>query len=284
MIHSAWYRNLISRFKTDDARTNVAALLSREPPPLINPPEDFGMIWSAKSGSMATMVWFLCRLGMFESLRDYSEPANPRPHSFRRFVLTKSPEYQHWVAACDPTALKWLRIIRSPYNRAVSSYRHALSRGYEDRKIEKRLGLSVEERGLSFDEFLDYLLAIDVANCNIHHRQQWHPLEEYVAVQKIMNIDKEPWLPALMQFETENGLSPLSAETLAGMLDICQVIARRHHSHRLETPNQDCVSVRFTRAEANGPWPAYEAFLNADTRLKIERIYAKDFATYADFL
>jgi hypothetical protein len=220
---------------------------------------------------------------MLEQARIYPQPGRPKPHEFRNRVLSESPDYKRWLMTCDPASLKWLRIIRHPYNRTVSSYRHALGKGYEDRKIEKCLRLSIPDRGLSFDEFLDYLLAIDVADCNNHHRQQWHPIEGYVTPYKVVNLDKETLLPALDAFDTEIGLTPVSPETREGMLAEWQRESRRHHK-RLETANQDCTEIRFTRADAKGPWPGYEAFLDADARHKIERIYAKDFAAYADFL
>jgi hypothetical protein len=261
---------------------NVRTLLYVQPAPLINLPDGFGVLWSAKSASKAVMFWFLTRLGLLEQALVYPEPGGPKPHNFREDVLSQTADYRRWRKTCDPATLKWLRIIRNPYSRAVSSYRHALSFGYEDNKIKTCLGLSVADRGLSFQEFLDYLLMVDIANCNNHHRQQWHPIESHVTPYKVVNLDKEDLLIALDTFDTEIGLPPVSPETREGMLISWQRESRRHHK-RTERVD-DCYARVFTRAEAKEALPGYSGFLNAETRSKIERIYVKDFAVYAGYL
>jgi hypothetical protein len=179
--------------------------------------------------------------------------------------------------------LRWLRIIRDPYNRAVSSYRHALGRGYEDEKIQETVGISVAERGLSFNEFLDYLSRIDITTCDNHHMQQWHPLEEYVALTKVINLDKDSLLPALDAFATDIGLPPMKEEMRAIMLADWEHESRRHHKAS-QVPDTGVADIRFSREQTSGSWPDYAAFLTKETRDKIEHIYAKDFAAYGAFL
>lgn len=303
MVHTEGHTDPASASKSEDQKSSnspprtsdtrsAAELLCMQPAPLIDPQAGFGVLWSAKVGSKAILSWFFCRIGQLEEARNYPEPGRPRVHQFRNRVLLESSEYKQWLKTCDPTKLKWLRIIRNPYTRAVSSYRHALGSrsGYEDRKIKEVLNLSVPDRGLSFQEFLDYLLAIDVASCNNHHRQQWHPIEAHVTPHKVVNLDKDSMLPALDAFEKEIGLQPVSPEAREKLLSSWEHEARRHHTRTEEV--EDSASIVFTRQEAKPrkgqkpekTLPSYASFLNADTRRKIERIYAKDFDAYGDYL
>jgi len=262
---------------------SLTDLLHHSPPPLINFPEGHGVLWSAKSGSKAVTFWYFTRIGLLEEASDYPQPGHPRPYQFQIDVVSQTPYYKEWLASADPLSLAWLRVIRDPYNRATSSYRHALRHGYEDAKIEACLKFSVEQRGLSFAEFLDYLLAIDIADCNRHHSEQWHPIEEHVALRKVINLDRENLAEALEAFEREIGLEPLATHLRARMHEEWSRDSKRYHK-RLEAESGAHAETRFTREEAGDTWPGYEAFLSNDTRRKIERIYAKDFAAYANFL
>jgi len=295
MVRFGAYRELVARSKnfvarvagsgpdddavaSDDASSSIKDLKWR-PPPLINRTERFGVLWSGKAGSMAVTFWFLARLGLLDAARQYGR----NPHNYRIDVLLKDPTYQAGVAACDPAALRWLRIIRSPYKRAVSSYRHVVRHGFDDAEIEKHLSISIPESGLSFQEFLDYLLAIDVVTCNVHYRQQWHPLEARVVPRRVVNIDEENLLAALDAFESDLGLPPLAPATRATLLAELERESTRHHKPL--DMNDSVAETRFRRSDSEGNWPGYEMFLtNEAARRKIERIYAKDFAAYANFL
>jgi len=277
-------RSAVARLRSGKAfrrkrKSKLAPLLLHEPRPLIHPPAGFGVLWSAKSGSKAITYWFLAQQGLLDKADAYAN----KPHLFRSEVVRKMEHHNQWLASCDPLSLNWLRIVRNPYFRAVSSYRHALGHGYEDERIEKVIHLSIEERGLSFSEFLDYLLRIDITACNKHHAQQWHPIEEHVALRRVINLDSESLAEGLQAFEGEVGLEPLAPHLLARMLKEWDHDSKRYQN-RLETGSGVHAETRFTREEARGTWPSYEAFLSNDARHKIERIYTKDFAAYREFL
>lgn len=199
------------------------------------------------------------------------------PHEYRLSVLPTLPLYQEWIADCDPNSIRWIRVIRDPYKRAVSSYRHALSFGYENAGIEHALGLKVEERGLSFDEFLDYLSLIDVSSCDEHHRQQVNPLERWVRLDRVINADRGPLLEFLY------GIAEPRLEVRTRLSDEIAKVAGHHHSRRTDK-YLDFAEVVLPPPSPQAEWPDYEAFLNAGTRRKIEQIYAKDFEVYAAFL
>ena len=293
MLRFGAYRKLFNRSKNfvacvagsgpdvaaaDDAASSPIKDLKWRPAPLINWTERFGVLWSGKVGSMAVTYWFLARLGLLDAARQYGR----NPHNYRIDVLLKDPTYQADVVSCDPAALRWLRIIRSPYKRAVSSYHHVVRHRFDDAEIEKHLGISIPESGLSFQEFLDYLLAIDVVTCNVHYRQQWHPLEARVVPRRDVNIDEQNLLAALDAFESDLGLPPLAPATRATLLAELKRESTRHHKPL--DMNDSVAEMRFRRSDSKGNWPGYEMFLTETARDKIDRIYAKDFAAYGDFL
>ena len=287
-LGSTAYRELVTRSKTLFNRisvrrsdrlveTSLAEYLRRRPSPLISGPGRFGILWSGKSGSMAVTYWFLARVGLLEKAKEFHR----NPHRYRLQVLTKSAQYRGWLATCDPRTMCWLRIIRCPYHRAVSSYRHVLGHGYEKPGIEGAHS-SVPVHGLSFNEFLDHLLSIDIANCNVHYRQQWHPLEAHIEVLRFVNLDKEKLVPALEDFERLAGLAPLDSTTGASLLRALEQEGGRHHRPKV-VQEGDCADTRFKQSDAKN-LPGYGSFLRADTKEKIERIYANDFQAYGSFL
>ena len=299
MAHREGHNDLITNLKSEDTNSrderaqpllykflkllsktsDLPKLLQENPKPLIYPLEGFGLIWSAKSGSKALMFWFFCRVGLLDAARCYPEPDDPKVHQFRTQMIA-SDLYRQWLATCDPKTLKWLRVIRNPYNRAVSSFKQVLL-GYEH--LAEGLRLSIAEQGLSFAEFLDYLLVSDIANSDAHLRQQWHPIEDHVSLYRVINLDKVSLLPALDQFESQLGLTPVKSEAREDLLAEWKRDSSRYQKS-LKGSNEDCSVVRFRRRRPSEHFPSYEAFLNPATRRKIERIYAKDFAAYADFL
>ncbi len=253
-------------------RESTSKLL-RQPWLLIYPPGGIGLIWSPKSACTTALLWYLANAGFIEDAAAY----DPWPHNYRMNVLPELDVYKQWRTECDLDKLKWIRVMRDPSFRAVSSYRHALQYGFENTSIQEVLGLSVDGRGFSFSEFLDYLDKIDIATCNPHHAQQWHAAEARLAMTRVVNVDKEPLLEVLCDFSDpgEQARKVLSAEVAR--------IADLHHAHRVPSES-DCSAIIFQASETTGDWPDYEAFLNHNTRNRIERIYRKDFEAYSLYI
>src|SRR5262245_22586874 len=160
----------------------LAALMldpKREPRPLLFGPGQHGVIWSAKSACTTVLLWYLWQCDLLQAALFY----NRWPHRFRNSVLLRSATYRTWASEVDVKSWSWLRVIRDPSKRAVSSYRHALKFGYANEAISESLRRPVDHRdGFSFELFLDHLAGINIATCNIHHRLQVHPIEERIAV------------------------------------------------------------------------------------------------------
>ena len=202
---------------------------------------------------------------------------NSWPHKYRMEVLPTLDYYRTWLVNTDPRKLAWLRVIRDPYKRAVSIFRHVLRYSHNNNSFRQDLGLDLSQDSLSFDSFLSKLEAVDITGCDIHLRQQHHPLERSIRPTRIINADKEPLLDALLDFATptQDVRMHLNAEISR--------ISSFHHAHRT-LYHGDVSKTSFKMPFISQDWPEYGDFLNVSTCRKIERLYAADFAAYSAFL
>ncbi len=260
------------------ADLEVATLLLEpryDPRPLLLGSAKLGIIWSAKSACTTVLLWYFWHRNLLQTARAYSG----WPHVYRNRVLYAEETYGAWAAEVEAGGWTWVRVICDPYKRAVSSYRHALVNGYENRRMSRRLKRPPEQ-SYSFEEFLDYLLQIDVTICNLHHKQQFHPLEQRVTPSRIINADKEELMQGLAGIDA--GLDT-PHEPREALLAAIAEIGSAHHARR-SAADLDCSTVLLTRQDAVGEWPGYACFLNDSTRKKIAKIYAVDLRRYAAFL
>ena len=88
------------------------------------------IIWSAKSACTTVLLWYLWHRNLLQAAQAYDS----WPHQFRNKMLYADEAYRTWANQVDVESWTWLRVIRDPYNRAVSSYRHALANGYESQQ------------------------------------------------------------------------------------------------------------------------------------------------------
>jgi hypothetical protein len=246
---------------------------ARDPRPLISAETGIGLIWSAKSACTTSVIWFFAVSGHLGRATEF----DPWPHEYRDHVLRHSPDYLRSLAAVRRAELRWVRVIRDPYKRAVSSYRHALRHGYADAEIAQRLGRPVDGRGFSFAEFLSYLETLDLTACDPHHLLQRHQLEDWVEPTRVINADKEPLLEALLAVEDPGA---------AARIKIQEAIAAIPPEHRARRVNGhgDYQERIFTRADTAGEWPDYPAFLTPKTTERIAALYRTDLLAYSAYL
>src|SRR5688572_27830886 len=159
-------------------QSEIARALVSSPRQLIHPGGKLIVVFSAKSACTNVVVWLLNHLGHARAAADF----HPWPHRYRSEVYYKSQLYREALTQ-DLSGFSVLRVIRDPFERAASSYRHALNSGYADKEMARLLGRShMGARGYSFAEFIDLLEHSDMRTCNIHHRIQRHPVENVLPV------------------------------------------------------------------------------------------------------
>lgn len=244
-------------------------------PPLFNRARRFGVLWSPKSASATTLVWFINTLGRLEEARRLHHS----PHTWRLQVYNREPQWQESVRALDQT-WKMLRIIRDPYARAISSYRQALQFSLEVPRLTEFLGHPLRG-GYSLIEFLDFLLASDIHRLDPHMRPQRHAMEAWRGPDRVINVSRKDLFAGLNEFEAEIGMP----QTDFGKLAWIHEVEGRRRMDPIDIEG-DVSAVRFSSifAKNGGSWPVNKAFLNPQTRSRIEKAYAIDFAAYGPYL
>ncbi|MFV8819968.1 sulfotransferase family 2 domain-containing protein [Haliea sp. E17] len=237
--------------------------------PLFLEDRDVAILWSAKSGCTFIVKWFLLQRGELEQALAWSSWI----HDYRTGVYRKSEAYAAGVHRAEFGKMRYLRLVRDPFSRAVSSYLHMVRTVGDEafhRPFNEFLGRDIEEgEGVCFSEFCEFLLATDVARCDVHYRQQAHNLE----TRGLVDVDHVIHLETL-----EQELAPLARRYGLLPASVSELSASHHNTRR-----QDCGDyvgdVPFKRTEAD-TYPDYRAFYNAELLEKIAAVYREDIQRY----
>jgi hypothetical protein len=256
-----------------EATTEIGRLLWTDPAPLIHPGHRFIVVFSAKSACTNVLIWFLTQLGHARAARDF----HLWPHEYRTTVYYYSELYRKAFRS-DVSGFKVIRIVRDPFERTASSFRHVVRYSVVDREIEQRVGRrSMDRDGLSFSEFLTFLEGTDLRSCDPHLAIQHHPIEDRLRVDYLINISRENLFERLNKIETELDLKPTN---LPKDRWVKALRAHNRPDRRLDE-TADIYTRRLTREQASvGPWPDLGALLSDDARARIAKLYAKDIECY----
>jgi hypothetical protein len=229
------------------------------------------VIFSAKSACTSVLIWFLHQIGHGDAAQDYSR----WPHHYRMGVYYKSRLYRMALKK-RPSRYSVVRVVRDPFERAVSSFRHMLASGAGTDLAAKALRRNdIETAGLSFSEYLDFLETCDLRTCDQHYALQRHPVEDLVSIDHLINISTENLFARLNDVEADLGL-PITDFAQLGWLK---------HLDQARSPNKpgsisDAYRRRFNREMARNEWPKSGAFLVPEARERIARLYATDIQSY----
>jgi hypothetical protein len=263
---------------TQRLRRPLANALLEPPQPWLNPDRSLMVVWSAKSASSLAFIWYLATVGLLDDYR----ASGMSSHEYRGKRLARSDVVQrgrskllddYWI----------VHILRDPYLRAVSSYRHALATGYADKRIGPRSGGSLDRKeGFSFARYLDYLETIDLRGANVHHRLQLHRVERIKPPDTVINISRQDLLVELNRLEELRGMPSTDFGTFGPFLQT----EEKRRAKVTPFDGKDMTETAFNVAAAQGhaAWPTYEQLLNAATRRRIERLYADDFAMFGAYI
>lgn len=175
----------------------------------------------------------------------------------------------------DPSFLK-IAVVRNPFSRAVSAFSVVTDTisGSQWRAVSRSIRDPDPERRLTFCEFLEFLEQTDLATANYHWRlqtaQDWYDLGisdvQFVKLESLqsdldrisqrLGIAAEPMRRASATTKVERDLSGIDVKTLtrAGM---ARIFGRDHRG-----------VIRF---------PDYAHFLDDDARIRLKKLYARDF-------
>lgn len=269
----SWLRRVLGR---DDRR--LAQALLRRPHPLVFPGPRLIVAWSPKSACTHVVVWYLHQIGRLEAALAHHR----WPHVYRNDVLRLDPMI---VATSEARsregapAAALLKVMREPFARAVSSYRHAVRSGYADEEMSRVLGRPLAGReGLSFRVFLDFLDRIDFDAANPHHGFQSHPIDALPFGRRFLIVaDGANLYEGLNRIETFFDLPKTDFDAVPAF----SMIEKRHFAQPRPPADAtgDILDRPLRRRDALEGWPKIELEASEEARLAVRRLYARDYET-----
>jgi hypothetical protein len=265
--------NRVGGDRPPGASSELGRLLWTDPRPLIHSRKRMIVVFSPKSACTSTVIWFFNQLGHAKAARDYAS----WPHRYRTEVYYKSRIYRRSFER-DLSKFSLVRIIRDPFERAVSSFRHVQKGGLADEAMAKTLRRrDMATAGLSFSEFLDFLERCNLRTCDPHFRIQRHPIEDHLPTRHLINASTENLFSRLKQVEADFDLPVTDFDKL----DWLRKLNPAHTHVASASPPANVYTHRFTREDArSGSWPSYAAFLTPAARERIARLYDTDLKAY----
>ena len=253
------------------------ALLYVPPRILYDYDQKIVVMWSAKAGCTFLCKWFFAQMNLLDAALYY----HPWVHLFREEVYYRSNGYiknLHEVLNGDFNVIK---IVRDPFARTVSSYFTALHQivnkeGFIAHEVVKKSlekffkrPLSANET-LSFREFVDYLGSIDIPDCDVHHRQQLHPLE----IEDVLT----PSYVIKLEEDSEGALKRLETQLNLKTTDLKRLKQSPHNTKRESQP-EFCGDVKF-KWNPQFKFPTHQNFYDDDLIRKVADVYKMDFNAY----
>jgi hypothetical protein len=251
------------------------------PLPMVNGDKKYAIIWTPKVASNIILTWYLRDIGLLYASNFYSDWS----HTFRGDFLVKSQTYKRWVADAGSNwqDYKYVKIMRDPFQRSVSSYRHALRFADTRDQVGRLMNIDVT-KGFSYGTFLDFLSKLNIRNCDIHFRQQHHPLEDVIGRDRIDFILLDTMqgdLVEILDHKLGEGAAPTHEddESLADRVakNLSHITALHHAKYGGEAfGDQSYVNHVFAPGD-HKEFPGFERFHTAETDALVRDIYAADY-------
>lgn len=259
----------------------IASVYATRRIPLHAPTFPIVLLISEKAGCTSLTKWFLFQIGKIEEANQF----HPWVHEYRKSILNRQSGYR-WKALRltilheKPT----VKLVRDPYDRAVSSFLETLS--YAGRKSGnvwalKLIAAARSQAGkgelgvpaLSFRDFARYVARTGTEWGQINgHVARQHLAGEDGRIDRIIKLER--FGEEIRQIEAEYGLirSPLH-----------QLTDSSHHRAKLQHSDvaRSAADIEITSDQVrDGPLPAYETFYDDETRRLVHQAYAADFRAY----
>lgn len=218
-----------------------------------------------KAGCTFATKWMFFQQGLLEEALAYDAWV----HKYRIDIYSNSDMYRLTFLSVYSDKYIRLKLVRSPYQRAVSSYIHAIRTGYPIPELSKFLGRDIDKKNtFSFEEYLAFLEQTGVRKCDPHHRMQTEKAELSGKLKIDRVIKLEGSISKFRQIEDEYELKS------ADLLSFSQSI---HHHKRINN-EEYCGNRKFTRHERK--FSQFQLFYNDTLKEKVANLYACDFKQY----
>ncbi|MCA9370488.1 MAG: sulfotransferase family 2 domain-containing protein [Candidatus Peregrinibacteria bacterium] len=241
-----------------------------EPPfPLCSQALKLCIVYSAKSGSLYALEWFLRQHNLYEGAhKSYSWL-----HRYRTNILENDEAYLNALRNVTQETHTIIRVVRDPFARAVSSFLHCIR--HIERKPEM-LPLPLQNglgTTLTFRQFMHALLEIDLKTCNAHYRVQTREVERSGVLAPDILIRVE---------EIEEGFR--TVENILGLphMTIDHAPTSRHrNTYRSSVPGQCAADIQISRdilKHHGSPW--YTDFYDQELISMVQDLYQEDFIRF----
>ena len=233
--------------------------------PLIYPEKKICLFINEKSGCTFATKWLFFQLGILDEALEYDKWI----HRYRYDIYYRTDNYRLNFLSVYSNQYTRLKLVRSPYQRAVSSYIHALRTSYDIQELSRFLGRKIDNNNtFTFEEFVAYLEKTGVRNCNPHHRMQTEKAELSGSLKIDRIIRLEDSITEFQQLEEKYGLQSSDLGSLS----------QSHHHHKRIQNVEYCGNRIFPKREKD--FSQYQSFYNDAMKEKIAAIYAHDFKQY----
>lgn len=242
-----------------------------QPTPVINFDKKLAVFFCAKSGCTFVVKWFFLQINHLDAALDFKHFV----HHYRAQVYQKS---EHFIKSRNDFIKKngkgylKIKVVRNPFERAVSSYIHFLGMIREKHPgIKDDFRLEFEKLTYSFEEFLNLLLTVNIRRCNVHWRQQYQLIERRIKLDHIIHLKKS--IDELSNLEHQYQLCKTK--------DMDYLSSSQHHSiaKNSNSNQQFCGDIAYS-FRVKRIRPAYKYFYNASLIEKVRKIYQVDFEEY----
>jgi hypothetical protein len=240
--------------------------------PLIDHQNKLLIYWSPKSACTSVYVWFSAFAGFVD------EVLRSGPHRHRTLIFNKSAFCAKGLET-DPDELFAVKVLRNPYDRAVSIYRHALVTGFADDDIRSAYGGKLtREEGFSFQKFLDLVVKVGFTKSNPHYRPQTMRRDLIRKADYVINISKQDLFSELNAAVASRGMPPVDLGKINWLHSLES--RRKARTQPVEGENLDFQPFDWSAARGDKPFPTYEQLLTHSAKERIREIYGIDFETY----
>ena len=245
--------------------------------PLYDRHRKLALLISAKSACTTAVKWFFHHTGHLQAAEQFDRWI----HQYRLRVYYKSDDYQQHLSELLRKKYTIVKVVRNPYDRAVSSFIHGMKHNLESHQMRRALSSKRLVRSTffakkhppgryTFREFIHYLEQFGVDEGNVHFRTQWHPLERYVAVNHLIRMTN--LASGFREVENRLGLAPTDMNRFSNSV---------HHTHRSTQHDLHAMDKRFDLYRRNDTVvPAFSDFYDAELAAKVAKLYEIDFRTY----
>lgn len=253
--------------------------LRRRPQPLIDAQRRTVISWSPKAACTRVLIWYYQRTELLNEALAYHR----WPHKHRNEVLYKSRchlDSEKQLIREGTSAWDYVKVVRDPVKRCISSYRHALKTGYADQSMSQTLGREVNHRhGFSYETFLEYLRKIDLSSCNPHHRFQTHPVDKIIFHRTwLIDIDEKDLDSELASIDELHGVNDGTQQQL--VTDFLRKDTQRYANSESQSESLD--SDQWLKPLKNSDtehWPKQALENTTEATHIVRELYQRDCKT-----